>query len=45
MLNYTSDELREDFVDSLPYTGGTSDKVLADMILNRIREYEIRHPG
>ena len=38
---YTSDELREDFVDSLPYTGGTSGKALADMILNRIGECEL----
>ena len=36
-----SNEIREEFVDFLPCMDGTSGQALADMILNRIREYEL----
>ena len=36
-----SNEIREEFVDFLPCMDGTLGQALADMILNRIREYEL----
>ena len=36
-----SNEIREEFVDFLPCIDGISGQVLADMILDRIREYSL----
>ena len=34
-----SNNIREEFVDILPCTSGTTGQVIADMILDRVREY------